>query len=99
MKRPKMETTLESTLEKMSRILNMNPSSVLRNDGVTYTYYVNNTSMTISSFKRDDSPDLFLVWQIQGSSADDIESLEDFLSCCLSTDENQIQRKSHFCDF
>ena len=89
-----METTLISTFEQMLRILGP-PSFTKCNDGCVYTYYYPQTCMTISTFKRYDSTDDRYVWQIQGSSKDDIAILEEEMKLRLSNDdEEHIRQKS-----
>ena len=91
-----METTLISTLERMSRILEVQPRFTKCNEGHIYTFYYPHTFITIESFKRDDSTDNKYVWQIiQGSSDDDIAILEEEMKLRLSNDdEEHIRQKS-----
>ena len=90
-----METTLISTLERISIILELQPSFTKCNEGYIYTFYYPQTWMTIESFKRDDSTDNQYVWQIQGSSDDDIAKLEEEMKLRLSDDaDEQIRQKS-----
>ena len=101
-KRKSCDTTIISTFDQMIRILG-NPSITECNDGRKYTYYYQQTDMTISTFKGWYSPDNQYIWQIQGSSEDDIASLEALLKSRLSNDnEEHIRQKSgiqHQCDF